>query len=217
MTEKFTIEDLFIKIIPGGALVGILYFVYGNQLNIDATKGLDFFYTFLFFIFSYLAGEIVQTIANELEFLINLFFKRNKPSQIFLYKNNPVLKNENIRLDIIKYLAIEDDVLKNYNKSYKELHWFKKDKNSKSRCQGYFWKIYINVSNEAEIKTFNRNFLLIRGITIVCLMMIVVFSIKQNLSFIIGSSLLFLMFLWRTRGMARTLVFKIVLLNLKNI
>ena len=215
MTEKFTIEDLFIKIIPGGVLVGILYFVYGHQLNIEPAKGLDFFYTFLFFTFSFLTGEIIQTIAHELEFLVHLFFKCNKPSQIFLYKGNPVLKNEHIRLEIIKYLAIEDEVLTNYNKSYKELRWFRKDKNSKNRCQGYFWKIYTNVSNENEIKTFNRNYLLTRGITIVCLISTVIFSIERNFPLLICFIVLFLMFLWRTRGMARTLVFKTVLLNLK--
>lgn len=215
MTEKFTIEDLFIKIIPGGVLVGILYFVYGHQLNIEPTKGLDFFYTFLFFTFSFLSGEIIQTIAHELEFLVHLFFKCNKPSQVFLYQGNPVLKNEHIRLEIIKHLAIEDEVLINYNKPYKELRWFKKDKNSKNRCQSYFWKIYTNVSNEVEIKVFNRNYLLTRGITIGCLMSIIIFSIEQNIPFIIVSSVLFLMFLWRTRGMARTLVFKTILLNLK--
>ena len=215
MTEKFTIEDLFIKIIPGGVLVGILYFVYGHQLNLEPTKGLDFFYTFLFFTFSFLSGEIIQTIAHELEFLVHLFFKCNKPSQIFLYKENPVLNNENIRLEIIRHLSIDDEILTNYNKSYKELRWFKKDKKSKNRCQGYFWRIYTNVSTEVEIKVFNRNYLLTRGITIVCLMSTVIFCIEQNIPLIIGSIVLFLMFLWRTRGMARTLVFKTVLLNLK--
>lgn len=215
MNEKFTLEDLFIKIIPGGTLVGILYFVYGNQLNLELAKGLDFFYTFLFFTFSFLTGEIIQTIAHELEFLVNLFFKRNKPSQVFLYKENPVLKNENIRLQIIEHLSIDDETSTHFNKSYKDLHWFKKDTKIKNKCQGYFWKIYTNVSNENEIKIFNRNYLLTRGITIVCLISIVIFSIEQNLLLIICSIVLSLMFLWRTRGMARTLVFKTVLLNLK--
>ena len=52
MTEKFSLEDLFIKIIPGGVLMGILYLMYGNQIDIELVKGLDFFYTFLFFTFS---------------------------------------------------------------------------------------------------------------------------------------------------------------------
>lgn len=215
MTEKFTIEDLFIKIIPGGTLVGLLYIVYGDQLSIDFTKGLDFFYTFLFFTFSFLAGEIIQTIAHELEFLINAFFKLNKPSQVFLYRENPVLKNENIRLQAIEHLSIDSDALNDYNKSYKELHWFKKDKKAKNKCQSYFWKIYTNVSNENEIKIFNRNYLLIRGITVVCLVAVVIFSLEGSYVLLICSIVLFLMFLWRTRGMARTLVFKTVLLNLK--
>lgn len=216
MTEKFSIEDLFIKIIPGGTLVGILYFVYENQLNLELIKGLDFFYTFLFFTFSFLLGEIVQTISHELEFLVNLFFKFNKPSQVFLYRDNPILRNENIRFKVIEYLSINNSDLINYDKSYKKLRWFYKNKELQDKCQSFFWELYTNVSNEDEIKIFNRHYLLARGIMIVFLISIIVFTIEQSLPFVICFSISFLIFLWRVRGMARTLVLKIILLNLKD-
>jgi hypothetical protein len=215
MTEKFTLEDLFIRIIPGGVLIGILYFVYGHNLNLEIVKGLDFFYTFLFFTFSFLVGEIIQTIAHELEFLTNVFFKFNKPSEVFLYKNNPVLKNENTRLQAMKFLESDKDKLDGFENTYKKLKWFKKDEELRQKSQNYFWKIYTNVSNESEMKIFNRNYLLTRGITIVSLISIVIFLVEKNMLLAISSIALFLMFLWRTRGMARTLVFKTVLLNLK--
>ena len=88
MTEKFTLEDLFIKIIPGGVLIGVLYFIYSDTINLKLEKGFDFFYTFLFFTFSFLAGEVIQTITHELEWIIFSFFKFYKPSEIFLYKKN---------------------------------------------------------------------------------------------------------------------------------
>jgi len=216
MTENFTLEDLFIKIIPGGVVVGVLYFVYGDKLDYKIVQGVDFLYTFLFFTFSFLTGEIIQTIAHELEFIINIFFKFNKPSEVFLYKNNPVLDNENIRLQIIQFLKSDEDNLDGFENTYNELKWFRMNKELQNKSQGYFWKIYTNVSNENEVKIFNRGYLLTRGLTIVSLMLIVIFSVEKNIFFILYSCILFLMFLWRTRGMARTLVFKTVLLNLKN-
>lgn len=43
MKDKFTTEDFLIKIIPGGILLGILYFLYGNEVHINLPKGLDVF------------------------------------------------------------------------------------------------------------------------------------------------------------------------------
>ncbi len=48
MTEKFSLNDLFMRIMPGGALIGIIYFVYHEQLGIELTKELDFFIHFCF-------------------------------------------------------------------------------------------------------------------------------------------------------------------------
>ena len=215
MTEKFTLEDLFIKIIPGGTLIGILYLSYGRTLSINLIKGLDFFYTFLFFIFSFLTGEVLQTIAHELEWVIFAFFKFYKPSEIFLYKDNPVLKNEYVRQRLLTYLGMSEDKRNNFDKGYKELPllWWKRKKQDKA--QSYFWKLYVKVSEENEIKTFNRNYLLTRAISLVLIVSAVIFHIENNNILMVGAFLLFVLFLWRSRGMARTLVFKTIMLNLK--
>jgi hypothetical protein len=215
MTENFTLEDLFIKIIPGGVLIGILYFIYGDALGVNLVKGLDFFYTFLFFTFSFLMGEVLQTIAHEFEWMIFSFFKFYKPSEIFLYKDNPVLKNEHIRQRIIDYLTLSDDEQNSFNKEYKELplFWWKREKQNKA--QSYFWKLYTKVSAENEMRKFNRGYLLTRAINIVLIISSVIFYIESNKLLMFSAILLFILFLWRARGMARTLVFKTIMLNLK--
>ncbi|MCE5346018.1 MAG: hypothetical protein LLG13_06995 [Bacteroidales bacterium] len=215
MAEKFTLEDLLIKIIPGGVLIGVLYFLFSNQIDLKIENGLDFFYTFLFFTFSYLAGEVIQTIAHELEWIIFSFFKFYKPSEIFMYKNNPVLKNEYIRQQLFNHLNLDSSEITSFDKSYKELPfwWWKREKQIKS--QSIFWKLYSEISADAEIKIFNRNFLFVRAITFVTLGLSILFSIKDYRELAAISILLFILFLWRARGMARTLVFKTVILNLK--
>ncbi len=215
MTEKFTLEDLLIKIIPGGVLIGVLYFLFSEQIDLKINKGLDFFYTFLFFTFSFLAGEVIQTIAHELEWMIYSFFKFYKPSEVFLYKENPVLKNEYIRQQLFNHLDLEPSELKAFEKTYKDLPliWWKREKQNKT--QSIFWKLYSEVSSETEIKVFNRNFLFVRAVTFVALGISILFLYKEINQLAIVSALLFVLFLWRARGMARNLVFKTIMLNLK--
>ena len=86
MTEKISLEDVFIKIIPGGVIIGVIFYFYGDQIDIKVIKGFDFLYTFTFIVFSYLVGEIIQTISHELEWMINIFFKFYRPSEIFYIK-----------------------------------------------------------------------------------------------------------------------------------
>jgi hypothetical protein len=215
MTEKFTIEDLLIKVIPGGALIGVLYFLFLEQIDFKIERGLDFFYTFLFFTFSYLAGEVIQTIAHELEWIVFSFFKFYKPSEVFMYKDNPVLKNEHIRQRLFNHLNLDSTEQNSFDKTYKELPiwWWKREKQNKS--QSIFWKLYSEVSADSEIKIFNRSFLFVRAITFVAFGLSILLFIKDNCELAIVSLVLFLLFLWRARGMARTLIFKTVMLNLK--
>ena len=217
MTEKLTLEDLLIKIIPGGVLIGVLYFLFSDQIYLKIEKGLDFFYTFLFFTFSFLAGEVIQTIAHELEWIIYSFFKFYKPSEVFLYKENPVLKNEHIRQRLINHIELEPSEIETFEKTYKELPllWWKREKQKKT--QSIFWKLYSEVSSETEIKVFNRNFLFVRAITFVALGVSILFLCKEINQLAIVSASLFILFLWRARGMARNLVFKTVMLNLKKV
>lgn len=214
MKDKFTIEDFFIKIIPGGILLGVLYFMYGKSLNIEIQKGLDVLYTTVFLVFSFLIGEIIQTIAHECEWLINIFFKFYKPSEIFLYKDNPVIKNERIREQIMDYLSIPDKEKKFFENEYKELPLWKK-RQKQIISQSYFWKLYTNVNDKDIIKVFNRNYLYMRAIVFLFLILSILFLLKEQNVLFATSILLFLIFLWRARGMARTLVFKTVILNLK--
>jgi len=183
-------------------------------MNIE--QGLDFFYTFLFFTFSFLAGEVIQTIAHELEWIIFSFFKFYKPSEVFLYKGNPVLKNNHIRERIINHLSLSTEEQDYFNKEYKDLPllWWKRRKQYKS--QSLFWELYTNVSTESEIKTFNRNYLLVRAITFSLIVTSIVFYFNDSMHLFISAIILFILFLWRARGMARTLVFKTIMLNLKN-
>tara|TARA_R110001606_G_C15375903_1_gene649960 strand:- start:2027 stop:2683 length:657 start_codon:yes stop_codon:yes gene_type:complete len=215
MTEKFTLEDLLIKIIPGGVLIGVLYFLFSDQIDLKIEKGLDFFYTVLFFTFSFLAGEVIQTIAHELEWIIYSFFKFYKPSEVFLYKENPVLKNEHIRQRLINHIDLEPSEIATFEKTYSELPllWWKREKQKKT--QSIFWNLYSEVSSENEIKVFNRNFLFVRAITFVALGVSILFLCKEINQLAIVSASLFILFLWRARGMARNLVFKTVMLNLK--
>lgn len=214
MTEKFTLEDLFIRIIPGGVLVGVLYFSYSKEINIEFIKGLDFLYTFIFFTFSYLVGEIIQTIARILEPIIYVFFKFYKPSKIFLYKNNPVL-NSNYQRDKIMELLHEES-LDGFDEEYKNIPYVPRNKELDDRSQGIFMKLYTKVSSDSEIKIFNRGYLLIRAITFMSLFVSIFFITQSNCQLSLVFGVVFLLFLWRARGMARTLVYKTVLINLKN-
>ena len=215
MTEKFTLEDLFIKIIPGGFLIGVLFFVFNDNIDLKLDEGLDFFNTFIFFTFSFLAGELIQTIAHEFEFIIFSFFKFYKPSEIFLYKKNPVIKNDFIRKQIIEHLNLDKDIQTYFDKTYKELPllWWKRE--NQNKAQTFFWQLYSKISSESEIKIFNRNFLMIRAITFSTLLISILLFFKGQNGWALTTSIIFFLFLWRARGMARTLIFKTILLNLK--
>lgn len=218
MTEKFSIEDLIIKVMPGGFLLAIVYFLFGNKIQLTFVDNLDFFYTFLFFCSAFIVGELLQTIAHEIEWIIDIFFKFRRPSEVFLYKNNPILKNNHQRDEIMQQLALKDDKAKNFDKDYSKLSilWWKKDKESNELSQSVFWKLYSRVSDIEEIKTANRNYLFVRVITIEFLLIATLLLSDKNYFWAITSTLFCLIFLWRSRGIARGLVFKTVLLNLKD-
>lgn len=217
MTEKFSLEDLFMKIMPGGVMIGVLFFVYGDLVEIKLIKGLDFFYTFVFFTFSYLMGEVLQTIAHQFEWIVFVFFKFYKPSEIFLYKSNPVLKgNEDIRKQLLQKLSLDSASVTFFDTEYKQLPlvWWKRMKQDKA--QNYFWTLYHNVSSENEIKAFNRSYIFVRAVIFIFIILAVLFGVMGNYDFMFLSIALFILFLWRARGMSRGLVFKTVMLNLKS-
>ena len=216
MIDKFSIEDLIIKVMPGGFLLAIIYFLLGDKIQFNFIDNLDFFYTFLFFCSSFIVGELLQTVAHEIEWVVDIFFKLRRPSEIFLYKNNPILKNNHKRCEMINRLSLEENETKIFDKEYSSLSllWWKKDKKSDEISQSIFWKLYSQVSDTDEIKMVNRNYLFVRVVMIEFLLIsALLYSI--NLSLSILCMVIFLVFLWRSRGVARGLVFKTVLLNLK--
>ena len=218
MSDKFSIEDLMIKIMPGGFFIAVVYFLFRDKISLTLVDNLDFLYTFLFFCSAFIVGEILQTIAHLNEWIIDLFFKRRRPSNIFLYKNNPVLKSKEKRLELIDTLSLNPEDVIGFDKDYKELSFWKKkgDKKYDNISQSIFWKLYSNVSDGEEIKSSNRNYLFVRGITIELIIISAILLICKNYYFFVGTSVLSIIFLWRARGLARGLVFKTVLLNLKN-
>ncbi|MFA6105333.1 MAG: hypothetical protein WC725_01890 [Patescibacteria group bacterium] len=219
MVEKFSLEDLVIKVMPGGFLLLILFFIFVDKINFGFNENLDFLYTFLFFCSAFIAGEVLQTIAHEIEWVIDIFFKLRRPSEVFLYSCNPVIKNENKRNELVKDIKLEEAVLRPFNQKYSDLSfwWWKKDKNNDDMSQSIFWKLYSHVSETDEIKTANRNYLFVRVISLEFFIIAVILLVNKYFYYSILSSLLFVIFLWRGRGLARGLVFKTVLLSLKKI
>ncbi len=217
MNDKFTIEELLIRVMPGGFLLAVLFLIYGDKIEFQWIDELDFLYTFLFFCSAFIVGELLQTLAHELEWIINLFFKLRRPSKIFLYKENPILKNEHIRKELIEYLDLPENELNIFNKKYTDLSilWWKFSKKEDELSQSIFWKLYSQVSDSNEIIKFNRNYLFVRVIMISFLLIGILFFFEGNISIAFSFIMIFLLFLWRCRGVARGLVFKTVLLNLK--
>lgn len=67
MQDKFTLEDLMIRVMPGGFLLAIIFFMFFNETWVDVTQNFDFLYTFFFFCSAFIIGELLQTLAHELE------------------------------------------------------------------------------------------------------------------------------------------------------
>ena len=115
---------------------------------------------------------------------------------------------------ILNQLSLTKEPASVFDNSYKKLPVLFNRK-SQTISQSYFWEIYTMVNHEDEIKAFNRNYLLIRGITFGMLIISTLYLINHEYSQLAVSIVLFLLFLWRARGMARMLVFKSVMIYLK--
>jgi len=218
MSDKFSIEDLIMKVMPGGFLLAIFYFLFRGKIQFNFIENLDFFYTFLFFCSAYIIGELLQTIAHEIEWIIDIFFKLRRPSEIFLYKNNPITKSEYKRNELMKELKLEETESKLFDQEYSDLSfwWWKRNKKSDEVSQSIFWKLYSNISQTDEIKIANRNYLFVRVMMLEFLLIGIIFIIDKNFYLSVLSFLFCIIFLWRGRGTARGLVFKTILLNLEN-
>ena len=215
--DKFTLEDLLIKIMPGGILVYVLYFLYAPQTVSNTKLGMSFWYTFIFFTFAYVAGELIQTIAQLVErYMIGIFFKFYRPSEIFLYEGNPVIKEASIRQKILNHLKLKAYDLEEFKQKYKDLPFYCFKKNQTSQSQSIFWDLYSDLSGNSEIKVFNRGYLFCRGLLCLFLILAFLFFIEGYNTCLKLSLLLFFIFLYRVQGAASTLVFKTVILNLRS-
>lgn len=215
MTSKFTIDELMIRVMPGGFFIAIIFFCYTKNHQVSISGDLDFLYTFLFFCLSFIVGEILQTIAHLLEWIIDAFFKRRRPSQIFLYKKNPVLKNGDERDRIINFLDLSNDQKHIFDKEYADISFWKKNKKYDALSQSLFRRLYTNVVDNERMKISNRNYLFSRVIMTEFLILGILSLFLCNLFLIVVSVGAFSLFLWRSRGIARGLVFEVVLLSLK--
>ena len=218
MLEKFSIDEFMIRVMPGGVFLAVLYFLYGKYFSLAITESNDLLYTFIFFCVSFIIGELLQTLAHESEWIIDIFFKFRRPSEIFLYKNNPVLKSDHQRNNVIKHLKLSEDEKQIFNTDYKKLSFLKVwkiDRGNNAISQSIFWTLYSQVSDLDEIKTSNRGYLFVRVTMLLFLLITILLFINYNINLGLISLGVFIIFLWRSRGYARGLVFKIVLLNLK--
>ncbi len=218
MLDKFSIDELMIKVMPWGFFLWILIFLFWDTISFQLDEKLDFFYTFVFFCVAFITWEVLQTIAHEIEGIVDVFFKFQRPSEIFLYKGNPII-SEKRRDQITEKLNIPQDELELINKPYKSISFLRKRKEFQSwisLSQHYFWELYSKVRLSDEIKTVNRNYLFVRVMmtSFFILSLITVFTCHIILSILFW--LLFFIFLWRSRGCAKSLVFNTVLLSLNN-
>lgn len=217
--DKFSLDELMIRVMPGGFLLTAIFFVFDSQVQVNLSDNLDFLYTFIFFCLAFILGELLQTIAHEIEWIIDVFFKFRRPSEVFLYKNNPILNNEHKRNELLSFLNLTKEELGKFQKDYSNLPalpW-QKTKADDSLSQSIFWRIYFQVNSSEEIRSSNRNYLFNRVIMTTFLMLntLLIFS-AVNFYLIVISLLVFFVFLWRSRGLARGLVFKTVLMNLRH-
>lgn len=215
MYEKLTVEDLIIRIIPGSFLLMVIYFLELKNLSFTLSDNLDFLYSLVFLSSSFILGELLQTIAHETEWIVNIFFKCRKPSEAFLYKNNPVLKNNYMLSRIFEAIDINKKDLQIFNKDFSNLSFCGKgEQQERSLSQDIFWKLYNKVSSTEEVKNANRNYLFCRVMIIDFMTISLLFVIYDYKLFAILGFVALLIFLWRSRGIARGLVFKTVSLNL---
>ncbi len=201
---------------PGGFFMAAIFLFFAKNYQIHIAGDLDFLYTFLFFCSAFIVGELLQTVAHALEWVVDIFFKRRRPSHIFLYKENPILKSDYQRSKIIHILDFPNNQLEIFDKEYSDLSFFRKQKKDDKLSQDIFWKLYSSVSNQEEMRVVNRNYLFSRVIMVEFLFLTIFAFLSNSWVLVIVNLSIFLLFWWRTRGIARGLVFKTVLLNLKS-
>jgi hypothetical protein len=92
----------------------------------------------------------------------------------------------------------------------------KKDNDIRKVPQRYFWKIWPNVETNEIIRQSNINYLFARVMVIDFFIIFLILFFNNYLALSLLSFLLFIVFLWRARGLAKGLVFKSVSVFISN-
>jgi hypothetical protein len=213
---KMTAEDLMIRVLPGGFFLSVLFFVFSlNNRIADSAGKFDFLYSFLFFCLAFMVGEILQIVAHLLEFLVDVFYKGYRPSEIFLYQNNPVIGNKIIS-DLIDKLSLSKGDRRCLKKDYGDLPFIcSKNHEGRRAVQKLFWEIFSVAEEFPAMQRSNVNYLFVRVVAVEFLLLAIILSVVSGLLSLV-SFLVFFCFLWRARGVAKGLVFKAVNIYLKD-
>ena len=75
MSDKFSIDEYMVKIMPWWALILILCLFFWEDVPVEFWWEYDVLYAFVFVCLSYIAWEIIQTLSHLLDFVINVWFK----------------------------------------------------------------------------------------------------------------------------------------------
>lgn len=214
---KTTVGDFMTRVLPGGFFIAVVFFGFNLQNHIVVSTGnLDFLYSFLFFCSAFIIGEIIQTISHSFEFLVDIFFKGYRPSEIFIFKENPVIKSDVIRADLIEKLNLSDSEKHFFDKTYKSLPIIcSRNEDTRRKGQRLFWKIFSEVEGESVVQKSNINYLFLRVVMTEFLLLTLVLLWVDNKLFSLAFLMVFTILLWRARGLARGLVFKSVNTYLK--
>jgi len=213
MENNFTLEDIMLKVLPWWFFLAICFCMSSVSTQITLNESLDFLYTFLFFCSAFICWELLQTISHIklFELFTKAFFKFRLPSQIFLYKNNPII-SEWIRNDLLKKIKLKKDEIRLFNKEYKDVCLCPcSSKIENSSSQEIFRKLYSKVENEDKIRTSNRNYLFLRVLFLEFLFIALLFFFYRNMWEIWVLDLMIAwIILWRLRGVAKWLISKCI-------
>ena len=103
------------------------------------------------------------------------------PSQIFLYKNNPIVKNVKMRNDLIKKLKLNKEDYSYFDKEYNDIKLCNiKNHNENKLSQRYFWEIYTLANGQENVKISNRNYLFLRVLFLEFLVLTILFFLYRN-------------------------------------
>lgn len=166
MENSFSRDDFMMKILPWWFFLWFLILFWEVNITFENPENYDFLFSFIFICFSFITWEILQILSHTdfFEFLaIKSWFRNRLPSEVFLYKNNPVISNED-RDKIVKKLKIKKDIPIDLEYHYNNIPYERvKTKNYNVYNQKIFRIIYTPIKNTETIKKSNIYYLFLRS------------------------------------------------------